>query len=297
MMRFKCIYCGQRIVAREETVGKRGKCPKCSHVLRVPWTMKGRPGIGGYKDESLEQHTTSGAKSLTSSWGHFADYAPDDLIIGEKPTINFVYLYGEKAGWLIPTYDELSLFLMAATLLLLFATNTQMREDIHSIRTMDENLGGRPSVLMLLCIVGFYLCLYHVFTLRKKTEWERRFMLLFAVTANATTGIAAGIHLIRGSAGWQLVFPIWNIINGVLLLLMLRLKIINEDCISDHNATPGQVIFGLIAVLIIFALCNFLFELYWALTFSICVIYATNFDRALQSIFPGRADSATAESS
>lgn len=295
-MRFKCIYCGQKIVAREDTTGKRGKCPKCSHVLRVPWTMKGRPGIGGYKDDSLEDRTTSPGKSFTAPWYSEMGYV-SDYLFDEPPQINFVYLYGEKAGWLIPTYDELSLFLMAVTLILLFVTNSQMLSEIYSVLTMDRELGGRLLVLILLCLVGFHLCLYHVFTLRKKTEWERHFMVLFAVTANATTAIAAGIHLIRASAGWQLVFPIWNIVNGVLLLLMLRLKIINEDCISDHNATLGQVTFGLTAILVIFALCSFVFKLYWALTFSICVIYATSFDRALQSIFPGRADSATAQSS
>jgi len=292
VIRFKCVYCGQRIVAREDTVGERGKCPKCSHLLRVPWTMKGRPGIGGYKNKLLQDHITS----QTSSRDGAAGYRPG-ILTEEPPAINFQYLYGEKAGWLIPTYDELSLFLMAFTLLILYATNGQTRIDIYFILMTAPGLGGRLFVLILLCLVGLFLSLYHVFIRRKIPEWEKHFMVLFAVIANAGTGIAAGIHMIKGTAGWLLIFPIWNIINGVLLLLMLRLKIINEDCISDHTVTSGRVIIGLIAVLIIFALCNFVFKLYWALTFSICVIYATSFDRALQSMFPGRTDSATAESS
>jgi hypothetical protein len=249
--------------------------------------MKGRPGIGGYRDESLQEHTTSAAKSPTSSWGAFAGYAPDEFI-DETPTIDFQYLYGEKAGWLIPTYDELSLFLMAFTLLILPAANSQMRRDIYSLLTIDHDLGGHLFVLILLSLVGLFLSLFHVFTLRKISEWEKGYMVLFAVIANAGSGIAAGLHMIKGSAGWLLIFPIWNIINGVLLLLMLKLKIINENCISDHTPTTGRVIIGLTAVLIIFALCSFVFKLYWALTYSICVIYATSFDRALQSIFPGR---------
>jgi hypothetical protein len=257
--------------------------------------MKGRPAIGGLRDESLHEHTTSAAKSLISSWGT-GGYS-SDLLTDETPTIDFKYLYGEKAGWLIPTYDELSLFLMAFVLLILSATNTQMRADIYSILMTAPGLGGRLFVLILLCLVGLFLSLYHVFIRRKIPEWEKHFMVLFAVIANAGTGIAAGIHMIKGTAGWLLIFPIWNIVNGVLLLLMLRLKIINEDCISDHTVTSGRVIIGLITVLIIFALCNFVFKLYWALTFSICVIYATSFDRALQSIFPSRTDSTKAESS
>jgi hypothetical protein len=86
---------------------------------------------------------------------------------------------------------------------------------------------------------------------------------------------------------WQLVFPIWNIANGVLLLLMLRLKVIDENCISDREATLVQIILGLTAVLVIFLLCNYVFKLYWAITFSICIVYTTSFDRALQNVFPG----------
>ena len=74
--------------------------------------------------------------------------------------------------------------------------------------------------------------------------------------------------------------------SGVLLLLMLRLKIIDEECISDRDATPTQIILGLIAVLIIFVFCNYVFKLYWAITFSICIVYTTSFDRALQNVFP-----------
>jgi len=33
MIRFKCIYCGQQILARDDGAGKRGKCPKCAHFL------------------------------------------------------------------------------------------------------------------------------------------------------------------------------------------------------------------------------------------------------------------------
>jgi len=69
--------------------------------------------------------------------------------------------------------------------------------------------------------------------------------------------------------------------------LMLRLKVIDEKCISDREAAPVQIILGLTAVLFIFILCNYVFKLYWPITFSICIVYATSFDRALQNVFPG----------
>jgi hypothetical protein len=111
----------------------------------------------------------------------------------------------------------------------------------------------------------------------------------FAVLTNVVTGAIAGIYVIRHTdvINWLLVFPIWNIINGVLMLLMVSLRVIDEECISDREATFFQIVLGLIAVLFILVLCNYVFKLYWAITLSICIVYTTSFDRALQNIFPG----------
>jgi hypothetical protein len=195
-------------------------------------------------------------------------------------------LIKEKAGWFIPVYDELSLFLTAATLILLYTVNTTMRIQIHN--WISEYSNALVYIIGTIFLCGLYLSVYHVFTTREKTEAEKWGMLIFAVLTNAVTGIVAGLYVLKNDnvRDWQLVFPICNIINGVILILMLRFKIIDQECISDRDANTTEVIIGLIAVLIIFTLCNYAFKLYWAITFSICIIYATSFDRALQSIFP-----------
>ena len=179
---------------------------------------------------------------------------------------------------------------MAATLILLYISNTAMREQVHKGITGIHNLG--MFLLFAVFLGGAVLSLYHVFTAKGKTDYEKMVMLFFAVVANAGTGIISGWYILKNSGvnNWQLVFPIWNIINGVLLILMLRFKIIDQECISDRDASAVQTILGLTAVLVIFILCNCVFKLYWAITFSICIIYTTSFDRALQSVFPGLAD-------
>ncbi len=124
---------------------------------------------------------------------------------------------------------------------------------------------------------------------KEETDFIKKIMLVFAVLINAVTGIIAGVYILRNTTAfnWLLVFPIWNIINCVLLLMMLFFNIIDEESISDHDTTAVQIILGLIAVLVIFVFCNYVFKLYWAITFSICIIYTTSFDRALQNILPG----------
>jgi hypothetical protein len=151
---------------------------------------------------------------------------------------------------------------------------------------------GEILILSLAFLTGFGLSLYHVFTSREKISFEKMIMMLFAVVTNAGTGIIAGWYVIKHSGvhNWLLIFPIWNIINGVLLLLMLRFRIVDEECISDRDATAKQVILGLIAVFVIFIFCNYVFKLHWSITLSICIIYTTSFDKALQSVFPGIAN-------
>jgi hypothetical protein len=116
-------------------------------------------------------------------------------------------------------------------------------------------------------------------------------MLNFAVLINTGTGIFAGMYVLKNiiAPNWLIVFPIWNIINSILLLLMFNFKIIDEECIDDRKATLLQIVLGLVSVLIIFVLCNYVFKLYWAITFSICIVYTTSFDRTLQSVLPGLA--------
>jgi DNA-directed RNA polymerase subunit RPC12/RpoP len=289
VIRFKCIYCGQRILAREDGVGKKGKCPKCGHELVVPKSTKGRPAISVEKTEPMQFPKDAAdrrAPSFTKS-RDLPEYQRDDQ----------AEIYEEKAGWFIPIYDELALFLMAITLILLCIANSSMREQIHKWMATHHYIWLYIVAAIFLCGLG--LSIYHVFTTREKTDAEKWGMLIFAVLTNAVTGIISGWYVIKNNAvhNWLLVFPIWNIVNGALLLLMLRFKIIDEECISDRDATATEVVLGLIAVLVIFILCNYVFKLYWAITFSICIVYTTSFDRALQSIFPGMTADETQQTS
>jgi DNA-directed RNA polymerase subunit RPC12/RpoP len=271
VIRFKCIYCGQRILAKEDGAGKKGKCPTCRHDVRVPKTIKDTPAIS--TDISEREKKAKAKLDLMSA------------LMG--PPEDTAELIKEKAGWFIPVYDELSLFLMAITLILLYIINSPMRGQIHKWMITQHSILAYILAAIFLC--GLCLSIYHIFTTREKTDIEKWGMLFFAVLANAVTGIIAGVYVIKNTTAhdWLLVFPIWNIVNGALLLLMLRFRIIDEECISDRDATASEVIIGLAAVFVILIFCNYVFKLHWAITFSICIIYATSFDRALQSVFPG----------
>jgi DNA-directed RNA polymerase subunit RPC12/RpoP len=295
VVRFKCIYCGQRMLAQEDGRGRKGKCPKCNHLVVVPWTTKGRPAISPDKESMPDR-----PKPYVPPWDK------DTHQMTPEQEGELIELFKESFGFLIPTYDKLSLFLMAVTLILLFVMNIEMRNSIqgfiHGFRTEPDKY-HLPLIFYLIFIC---LCVYisriiasHIVTSDERTDFKKKIMLFFAVLINAVSDIIAGIHVLKNAEVryWQLVFPIWNIVNAVLLLLMLRFGIIDEECISDRKATLVQIILGLASVLIIFVFCNFVFKLYWAITFSICIIYTTSFDRALQSVFSPLSNQSDEQSS
>jgi peptidoglycan/LPS O-acetylase OafA/YrhL len=246
--------------------------------LVVPKSTKGRPAISPQKEPIPDR-----PMQRVPAWESGSEFGR------EEAEEELIKLFKESFGFLVPTYDKLSLFLMAVTFILLYATNIKMlsqtRDLIHRFATDPEY--QRLFNTILIYLAGF---LFLVLIIpREKIDYKKWIMLGFAVLTNAGTGIIAGVYVIRNTAviNWLLVFPVWNIINGVLMLLMVSLRVIDEECISDRKATLVQIILGLTAVLVIFILCNYVFRLYWAITFSICIVYTTSFDRALQNVFPG----------
>ena len=212
-------------------------------------------------------------------------------------------------GLLFPTFSELSLFMMSLSFILVFFFNEPVRSGLFKLM---EEPGDKPTMVIVLVFfgAGLILSLYHVFAKRKKTKIEKHAMLGFAVVSNAICGILASLHILGvsvdnlnifaildirdavsgadGSSGASRIFlilPIWNIINCLFLLMSLRTGLIDERNISDEKAGRFEVLFGFFITVAIFIMCQFLFKLYWAITFSICVIYATSFSDALGSVF------------
>lgn len=181
----------------------------------------------------------------------------------------------------IPRYNAITLFLMSLAFVLIFCTNAELRTGFHDL-FFENKLDPRIYIAFCLFVAGILFSLYHVFTARKRTDWEKIAMLFFAVFVNVLSGIAAGMHVLKDTYGVLVIFPVWNIINGVLLLIMYRLHIIDESSIVDDYATSFQVLLGSIVVVTALVACRFIFAIHWSITFSICVSYATNINRTFQ---------------
>lgn len=205
----------------------------------------------------------------------------------------------------LPIFSPLSLFMMSLSFLLVFFFSETLRSGLFKILNAPGE-SARLYILLLFFTAGLGLSLYHVFTERKITKIEKHAMLFFVVMSNGFCGILASMHIMGvssgdfdvsfmfhirniisgtgGSAGASRIFlilPIWNIINCVILLASYRTGDLNEKNISDEKASRFEVLAGVVVIVGIFVFCRFVFKLYWAITFSICVIYSTSFGDAL----------------
>ena len=175
----------------------------------------------------------------------------------------------------VPQYDELALFLMSFAFILTFITHEYLRAGVFFFVFADSGL--YVPLALIFFALGMAFSLYHVFTSREKTWREIKFMLFSAVIINAAGGIAVGMYFLEYPPdGLLILFPLWNIINGFLLLLMYRFDLMDDAIIADDNAAPFEVAAGLCVVLMTFAIGTFVFELYWAVIFSMCMVYATS---------------------
>jgi DNA-directed RNA polymerase subunit RPC12/RpoP len=291
MIQFKCIYCGHGLTAKEDERGQKGRCQKCGHDFFVPQKPLPEADANRRNTASNEPEYFSACDCKSNVNDYWAEF------------------YREKLKRFVPTYDELSLSLMSFSLIMLLVGNPPMREEICKLLKLimglytyaadkDCPFHGEGLIYIILIMIGlpvaigvflygFGLSIYHIYTTREKTSFEKQAMLIFAVFTNICTAALAGIHLLRESFGLTIIFPIWNLINAGLLVELVKYEMIDEHCLSDHEATYPQIIIGMTAIFIIFVFCNFVLNLYWAVTFSICIVYTASFNRSLQSVFPG----------
>jgi hypothetical protein len=137
-------------------------------------------------------------------------------------------------------------------------------------------------MIATLFLAGLLVSLFHVFVTKEKGPITKIFMLVFALLLSGVSGIAAAVHMIRETSGVLLAFPIWNIINGLILLWYVGM--VDDSRVKDADATPLQVAVGLLTAGVIFVVCQSVLHWHWSITLPVCIAYATNMNRYVQKL-------------
>jgi hypothetical protein len=313
MIQVSCIYCGKKLAAKEEWVGKRVMCPACKHIFFIPdeatlrdesktnenkkrkaayWAGKNDAEISdallnGFTTEapqSDKQHPKNDSRAEVikkRKEEYWSSKSSDEIV--------HMLLESEEEAeatrpFFLPRYDDLTLFTLSVTLLLLAITNRQLQDAIKSFFASGYHFAGF-YVLLALFSLGLLPSLANVFLRRQKSNFEKVFMLLFAVGATAGAGIYAGVKMFESFRGWLLIFPIWNIITGVILLLYFPAGIVTTKCITDESSSFLQLAISVAATALLLVLCNYVFKLHWVYTYSIAVCYTTSLHNVVQDFF------------
>ena len=274
MIEFTCIYCGNSVQAEESTTYRRVKCPACGHSIAVR-NRKIGSALRCSRDSSTD------TPDADKDWEHMSDEQIAEKLLSRTLDTNESDKNAAKMllSPLIPKYDDLRLFALSLAFLLLVLIDGQLRQDV--IKAFTGELGPRVTVLFLFACFGMACSLVNIFLQREKSELEKRAMLLFAILVTGGTGIYTGWLMLNQSRGWLMIFPAWNIINGFLLLLLMRAGIIDTECIISRKAAFGQIVVTAVAIPILLTSCLYLLELHWAPTFSIVTVYTMNLHGAL----------------
>ena len=70
----------------------------------------------------------------------------------------------------VPRYNELTLFQMSITFILIFLTHADFRDDVKNYFVDGFDL--RIIIVLVLFILGLRFSLYHVFLTGPKSDWE-----------------------------------------------------------------------------------------------------------------------------
>lgn len=176
-----------------------------------------------------------------------------------------------------PRFNELACFLTALVCVLALLTHSSALIQFFSI-TEDPAQKKTPIVLILLwgllASVGLALSLYHVFTRRRKSAFEKTWMAVFVLLANGVAGLAAGLDILpAGRSLWWMLLPLWNTLTGLFTIYVIGLVDLRK-VIADEDVEGYETLLGAALLLAAFFAADLGLMMPWNMTFSLCVSLA-----------------------
>lgn len=170
-------------------------------------------------------------------------------------------------------YHEITTFLTALTCALVVVMYPDLRQYLADVRDHLPRAELYTTFLIVgvFAIFGFMLSILHVFIQREKMLMERYVMGTFTIAVSALAGIKSGLEALASSASILIVFPIFNILMGMLMLYNLRMPLYD---VTNENASLLEISGASLILYVVFSIAYFGFHLSWAMTFSICVFYS-----------------------
>jgi len=282
MLRFKCKMCGQEILASDKDAGGKTKCPNCFSLQTVPEPFYVKMRAKAQKTP----HPLPGRDGVQAAEPDESRQSQDEYIEED---------IDEKYSSLINLqFNEASLFVMSFAFLALFAIDQNVHQNMHAFLLRLCGGGNWVALLGIIFLLlpfslGLVLSVFHAFSIRQKSFFDKALMLFFAVGITAGTGICMEWYILSTAKNlWLTIFALCNLFYSGLLIFKFEGIVIENDLdgnyISDRNAAIGQILFGMATALVLLLVCRFWLKFHWVVTYSICITYITALDKTVQSI-------------
>jgi hypothetical protein len=186
------------------------------------------------------------------------------------------------ARFLIPSFDELTIFCMSYTLIFLLIIDKEFQNDFTSFF-----LTGKGQILLFFMIIGIIFSIYHVFSSRKKGTLAKTFMIAFVIAFNLMAGIFCLIQfviepmIINPGKSFpifslenfdlkDMILPILNFLYSFYLMILWDQNVLD---IRDDDTPRSLALFSIILLSIVLIVCEFIFHMYWVISFSVVVLW------------------------
>lgn len=178
---------------------------------------------------------------------------------------------------LFPDYDELTLFLHSmVTIIFVISSSGSLVFLVQLMFRQDSFFHVVLSIFILIVVLAIIILpIYHAFSKRKKRKWEKKIMLYAVVLMDYLVAWNVYDHLKGLLSGWELTFPLINAVQASLVTLGLWFGFINYEKVRDEDSESTEIIISSIMVILLFIIFHFILHQYWAVTFSVCIFYAT----------------------
>jgi len=178
---------------------------------------------------------------------------------------------------LFPDYDELTLFLHSmVTIIFVISSSGSLVFLVQLMFRQDSFFHVVLSIFILIVVLAIIILpIYHAFSKRKKRKWEKKIMLYAVVLMDYLVAWNVYVHLKGLLSGWELAFPLINAVQASLVILGLWFGFFTYEKVRDEDPESAEIIISSIMVILFFIIFHFILHQYWAVTFSVCIFYAT----------------------
>ena len=173
---------------------------------------------------------------------------------------------------IVPKYTEITLYLISVTFIMFLLTSSEFRAEAFDF---FEDVAA-AVFWGAIVLSGLIVSIYGAFTKRILGRKEKNLILLAVIFLNFFVAVHAGKYVLKETQNWLIIFPVLNILNAIFWLFLFRLGAITEKSISDKQAKKEEIVLGTLFVILIFLISHHVFNHYWAITFSVCLVYVTS---------------------